>query len=76
VNTNETTTSAQIPGLKETHPEPSGHRNQGRPRDMILLVSICTLDLTLCHSYPYPNFSQKELISQKFDTQACRRDKP
>ena len=61
-----TTTSAQIPGPRGTHPEPSGHRNQGTARDRILLVSICTLELTLCHSSPYPNSSQRELVCQDY----------
>ena len=35
-------TSAQIPGPRGTHPEPSGHRNKGRSGDKILPVSDCT----------------------------------
>jgi hypothetical protein len=39
-STSKTTTSAQIPGPRETSPEPSGHRNQGPVRDRILPVSV------------------------------------
>ena len=71
MSTGKTTTIAQIPGPRKTHPEPSEHRNQGTVRDRILPVSVWTLELTLCHSSPYPNSSQRELVSQ-----ACRRDRP
>ena len=66
VSTGNTTTSAQIPGPRRTSPEPSGHRNQGTAGDRILQVSFCTVELTLCHSSPYPNSSQKELVSQEY----------
>jgi hypothetical protein len=64
-STGETTTSAQILGPRETHPEPLGHRNQGTTRDRILPVSICAPELTLCHSSPYPNSFQRKLVSQE-----------
>jgi hypothetical protein len=63
VSTDKTTTSAQIPGPRGIHPEPLGHRNQGTAVDRILPVSICTLELTLYHSSPYPNSSWRELVS-------------
>jgi hypothetical protein len=66
VRTGKTTTSVQIPGPTGTYPEPSGHRNQGTARNRILLVSICTLELTLCHSSPYPNPSRRELVSKEY----------
>ena len=62
----ETTTSAQIPGPRGTLPEPSGHRNPGAAWDRILLVSFCTLELTLCHSSPYQNPAGRELVSQEY----------
>jgi hypothetical protein len=49
-----------------THPEISGHSNQGTARDRILLVSVCTLELTLYYKSPYPNSSQQELVSQEY----------
>jgi hypothetical protein len=60
------TTTSQIPSLRGTCPEPSGHRNQGTSRDRILQVSVCTLEVTLCHSSPYPNSSWRELVSQEY----------
>ena len=60
------TTTLQIPGPRETHPEPSGHGNQGTPRDRILPVFVCAPELTLCHSSPYPNSSQRELVYQEY----------
>ena len=66
VSTDKTNTSAQIPCTRWTFPEPSGHRNQGTSRDRILLVSVCTPELTLCHSTPYPNSSQRDLVSQEY----------
>jgi hypothetical protein len=66
MSTGKTTTSAQIRGPKETRSEPSRHRNQGRERDSILLVSVWTPELTLCHSSPYPNSSLRELVSQEY----------
>ena len=65
-STGETTTSAQFPGPRGTCLEPSGHKNQGTARDRILLVFVCTLELTLCHSSPYTNFSQSKLVSKKY----------
>jgi hypothetical protein len=66
VSTGKTTASAQIPGPRETYPEPSGHRNQGTARDRILPVFIYTQELTLCHSSPYPNSPWRELVSQEY----------
>jgi hypothetical protein len=66
VSTGKATTSAQILGPRGTCPEPLGHRNQGTAGDRILLVSVLTLDLTLCHSSPYPNSFWKELVSQEY----------
>jgi hypothetical protein len=66
VNTDKTNTSAQIPGQKGTCPEPSGHRDQGIVGDRILLFSLCTLELILCHSSPYPNSSRRELVCQEY----------
>jgi hypothetical protein len=63
VSTDKTTTSLQIPGPTGILTEPSGQRNQGLARDRILLVSICTPQLTLYHSSPSPNFSLRELVS-------------
>ena len=45
---------------------PSGHRNQRTAGDRILLVSVCIPELTLCHSSPYSNSSQRELVSQGY----------
>ena len=66
VSTGKTITSAQIPGPRGTHPEPSGDMNQGKSGDRILWVSFCTPKPTLCHSSPYPNSSQGELVSQEY----------
>jgi hypothetical protein len=52
--------------LRRTCPEPSGCRNQGTARDRILQVSVCTLELTLCHSSLYPNSTKREVISQEY----------
>jgi hypothetical protein len=56
-STGKTTTSLQIPGPRATLTESSGHRNQGSARNMILLVSICTPELTLYHSSRSINYS-------------------
>ena len=61
-----TTSFGQIPGPRRTHPEPSGQRNQGMVEDRVLLVSVSTPNLTLCHSSPYPNSSWRELVSQEY----------
>jgi hypothetical protein len=61
VSTSKTTTSAP-----RDQPEPSGHRNPGAEWNRILPVSICTLELTMCHSSPYPNSSRRELVSQEY----------
>jgi hypothetical protein len=56
LSTGKTTISAQNPArgiLKERDPpELSGHRNQGIAGNKILPVSICILELTLCHTTP------------------------
>jgi hypothetical protein len=65
VSTGNTTTSFQIPDPSGTSPDLSGHRNQRTNRDRILQVSVCTLELTLCHSPPYPNSSRREMVSQE-----------
>jgi hypothetical protein len=44
--------------------ESTGHRDQESAEDRILLVCVCTPELTLCHSCPYPNSSQREHVSQ------------
>jgi hypothetical protein len=77
VNTYKTTTSAQIPDPRGSHPESSQHRNQGTTRDRILPVSVCALELTLCHRYPYKISYQRELVFQEYytDTQSIRREK-
>jgi hypothetical protein len=59
-----TTTSAQIPDPRGTSQESSGHRNTAG--DRILPISICTPELILCHSTPYPNSSLKELVSREY----------
>ena len=66
VNTGKTNSFAQIPGPRRTHPEPTGHRNHGTVEDRILLVSVCTHKLKLCHSFLYPNSSWRELVSQEY----------
>jgi hypothetical protein len=66
MSTGKTATSLQIPGPRETIPEPSGHRNQGSARGRILLVSVCIPELTLYHSSPYLNSSQRELVFQEY----------
>lgn len=48
-----------------THPELSGHRNQGADWNKILLVSLCTLELTLCHNSFYPNSNWRKLGTQE-----------
>jgi hypothetical protein len=55
VSTARTPTSAEIPGPRGTCPVPSGHRIQGTAEDRILHVSLCILELNLCHRSPYPN---------------------
>jgi hypothetical protein len=52
VSRGKTNTSAQIPGPRGTQPETSEHRNQGRARERIIPVSVYTMKLTLCHSFP------------------------
>ena len=49
------------------------NRNQGTARNRILPISVCTPELTLGYSSPYPweNWSPRST-----DTEACRRDKP
>ena len=54
-STGETSTSTQMPGLRVTCPEPSGHRNQRTAGNGILPVYICAPELTLCHSSLYPD---------------------
>jgi hypothetical protein len=66
VSTDKTITSAQIPAPRGTLTESSGQRNQGTAWDRVLLISVCTSKLTMCHSSPYPNYSQKELVSQEY----------
>jgi hypothetical protein len=76
VSIGKTTTSAQIPGPREIHPEISGHKNQGTAGDRILLVSICTLELTLCTALHAQIPPRENLSPRSSDTKACRRDKP
>jgi hypothetical protein len=52
--------------LQGTWPEPPGHRNQ--PRNSLGQDPFgfhLHLELTLCHSTLYPNFSPRELVSQE-----------
>ena len=76
VSTGKITTSVQTHRLRGTLPEPSRHRSQGTARDKIVLVSVCTLELTLCHSSPYPILPRENWYPRSTDTQACRREKP
>jgi hypothetical protein len=64
-NTGKTTISLQIPSPRGTLPEPSGHRKQGLAGDRILLVSLCTPELTLYQSSPYLNSSWKRQAAVK-----------
>jgi hypothetical protein len=79
-NTGKTTTSLQIHDPRETLPEPSGHRTQGSAGDRILLVSVCTSELTPDHSSLHLNSSRRELVSQEYwhtdlqDRQATVKD--
>jgi hypothetical protein len=66
VSTAKAMTYDQIPGPRGSCSEPSRHRNQGTAKDRILPVYICTLELKLCHNSPYPNLSQRELVSQEY----------
>jgi hypothetical protein len=66
VNTCKTTTSSQIPGPRGTHRVPSGHRNQGTAGERILPVFVCSPEQMLCHRSPYPNSSQRELVSLEY----------
>jgi hypothetical protein len=65
-STDKTTTSLHIPGLRGTLQDPSEHRNQISSGDRFLLVSACTQELTMYHSSPFLNSSQKELVSQEY----------
>jgi hypothetical protein len=76
MSTGKNTTSAQIPGLRGTCPDTSGCRNEGTARGRIILVSVCTPELTLCQSSPYPNSTRENWSLRSTNTQACRRDKP
>jgi hypothetical protein len=74
VSTGETTTSAQISGLRGTQLEPSGHRSQGRAGDRIFPVSTCIQDfVTALHTQIPPG---EKWSPRSTDTRACRRDKP
>jgi hypothetical protein len=66
VSSCKTTLSVQIPGLKGTWLKPSRPRIQGKVRNRILPVSICSSELTLCHSSPYPNSVGRKKFSQKY----------
>jgi hypothetical protein len=66
VSTGKTITSVQTPALGWTLQEPSRHRKKGTAGYKILLVSLCTSELTLYHCSPYPNSFQRELISQEY----------
>jgi hypothetical protein len=65
-STGKTTTSLQIPVPRGNLPELSGYRNQDSARGRILLVSVCTPELTLYHSSPYINSSLTELVSHEY----------
>jgi hypothetical protein len=49
---------------QEGHPQ--SHQGTGSAGDRTLLVSVCTRELTLYHSFPYTNSSKRELVSQEF----------
>jgi hypothetical protein len=66
VSAGKTTTYLENPGPRGTIPELLGHRKQRSARNRIILVSVCIPELTLYHSSPYLNSSQKELISQEY----------
>jgi hypothetical protein len=51
--------------IRGTWPETSVQRNQGAAWERIFLVSICMGELNLCHTGPYPNNDQRELVSQE-----------
>ena len=65
MSTGKATTSLQIPGPRGTLPEPSGHRNQGSSGHRILLVSVCTPEMSLYHRSPHRNTFRGEPVSQK-----------
>jgi hypothetical protein len=75
-STGKTTNSVQIPGLRGTLSEPSGHRNQGKVRDRMLPVSICFLELILCIAVHTQIPPRENWSPRSSNTQACRRDKP
>lgn len=56
--TSETTTVTSIRGPCGTYPGPSGFINHRVARDIIIPVSICTPELTLCHTPPHPKLTQ------------------
>ena len=60
--TGETILIAPVPGPNRTYPELTVYRNCGTAWDRILLVSICTWELTLHHSCPNPSLRE---ISQE-----------
>lgn len=63
--TDETTTTAPIPRPSGAFPGLSGFRNCSSCRDMILPVVICFHELTVCHSPPHPNPTQRKLNPQE-----------
>jgi hypothetical protein len=73
-NTGKTTISDQIPGLRGTHPEPSGHRKQGSSGDRIFW--FCPNP----RADPVPQLSipkfLPEITNLLGDLQTCKRDKP
>jgi hypothetical protein len=76
VSTGKTTTSVHISGTKRTLAEPSGHRNQGRARDRIILVFMCTPGLTSAIALHTQIPPRKNWSHRSTDSQASRRDKP
>ena len=58
-----TPTSAQIPGPRGTHPEPSGHRNQGTAGDRILLQLGASW---LCANAFHTKITPGDLVSQEY----------
>jgi hypothetical protein len=46
-STGKTTTSAQIPGPRGTHPEPSGHRNQGAALELSRTIQDVKMEIEI-----------------------------
>jgi hypothetical protein len=48
--------------------------NQVTAGERILQIFIYTPELTMCHSSPYPNSIQKELVSQEYQHSALQEE--